>query len=259
MARKNTPTPQANAPDPDGLPWDDAPAPGTDLDLFGGAGAVAEFNPAEITAGLGNLITSIGAAGGIGGGMSFLNVDQNTGGWAYGADRTQCEPNAEWALDTRTLKHGYSAWKEGKLLGESMYPISQPLPPVTTLRDVGAPYAGSFSVELRCLGGEDKGTRTLYKTNSMGGRNAFAKLVEILVNRLRGGSPMIFPIVLLRSSSYHNGTYNKKIYTPVFHVVRWVDVRGNSEGGAPAAPAPAPTPQPAAAAQPGVRRRRVEA
>jgi hypothetical protein len=259
MARKTTPPTQPPAPDPNGVPWDDAPASGTDLDVFGGAGAITEFNPAELKAGLRNLVTSIGEAGGIGGGVSFINVNQNDGSWQYGADRTTCEPAAEWALDTRTLKHGYSAWKEGKLLGETMVSIFQPRPPVTALRDVGAPYAAAFSVEMRCLGGEDKGTKCLYKNNSGGAVEAFEMLQRHLHARAELETPAVFPIVLLRNTSYHNTKYNKRIYKPAFHIVRWVDVRGNPDGGEPVKPAPQPAAATAAAAQPGVRRRRVEA
>jgi hypothetical protein len=252
MARKSQTPPTNDKPEPE---------QSTALDLFGGdiGGDIAVFNPAEITAGLGNLVSSIGAAGGIGGGMSFLGLGRD-GVWAYGADKTECEPDAHWALDTRTLKHGFAAWREGKLVREVMMPISQPAPVVTSLPDCGTPYAAAFSVEMRCMDGEDKGTKVLYKTNSVGGRSAFAKLVEQLIGKLRGGSPAIFPVVLLKKDSYNHKEYGK-IYTPILHVVKWLDVTGKPEAGAaPVAPTPSPTvPPAAAAAQPGVRRRRVEA
>jgi hypothetical protein len=266
MARKSVPPVNPSVDPSESLPWDDAPTPGTDVDVFGDGGAVVDFDPAELATGLRNLVNSIGAAGGIGGGLSFINVDQNTGSWAYGADRIVCEPTAEWAVDTRTLKHGYSAWKEGKLLGEMMVSISQELPPVTALRDVGAPYSQAFAVEMRCLDGEDKGTKVLYKNGSGGAVEAFGNLTKQLTFRLATKSPAVIPIVLLRSSHYHNSKYNKRIYKPVLHIVRWVDLRGNPDGAAtpvqpvaPTATASTTVPPAAAAPQPGVRRRRVDA
>jgi hypothetical protein len=263
MARK-TPTTPPTDPNLNGVPWDDGPAPaatGNDLDIFGGAaGDVVAFDPAELQVGLTNLVGSISAAGGIGGGASWLTLNQDDGTWMYGADRTETEPNAEWVLDTRTLKHGFVSWNERKVT-ERMVSVFQPAPDPTMLPPAVKPYEAAFSVEMRCLSGQDKGTKVVYKTNSYGGRAAFGKLVEYLAPRVRAQLASVFPVVLLRNSSYSNSQYNKRIFNPVFHVVRWLDVQGRPDGGAPVAAAATPPPAgpAAAAAQPGVRRRRVDA
>lgn len=269
MARKTT-TPPTSSPDPNGVPWDDGPAPaastGTDLDIFGGdAGAVVAFDPAELQRGINNLIGSIAATRGIGGGMVFMGVNQNDGSWHYGAEHTETEPNAEWVLNTRTLKHGWSAWKEGKSLDSRLVSIFEPRPDVTSLKPEALPWAKeAYSVVMRCLSGEDKGVTGLFETSSGGGAECFGKLTEALRPRFMAASQFLFPVVLLRETNYHNSKYGKRIYKPHFHIVRFVDARGNSEGQqAPVPPAPKPASpaaaaavNPSAAPQPGVRRRR---
>lgn len=263
MAKRAAPPPGNG----DDAPWDaDAPATGTDLDIFGQTQVAMPVDVNDLVAGLGNLASAITQAGGVGGGLQFLTL-QKAGFWTFGQERNRIEDKSEWAIDIRTLRHGHTAWKDGRVLNEVMVPANQPVPAVTSLPQVGADYTASFSVELRCLTGEDKGVKTLYKSNSWGGRGAFAKLTEGLYGQVRKGTvekpyPFIFPIVQLRSSSWTSREFGI-IATPILHVLRWVDAGGRPEGGTPtpvAASKPTPGAGPGAdtdVPSSGVRRRRV--
>lgn len=234
--------------------------------LFDDGNMALSIDVADLTSGLGNLAQSIGAAGGVGGGMAYLVLQPKEGWFGYGQEKNRVEDGSLWGVNIRSLRHGFTAWRDGAVANEIMVPANTPCPPVTSLPDVGAKYDPSYSVELKCLSGEDKGIKVLYKTNSLGARGWFQKLIEGIAAQAQKGARaglqpddlQIFPIVELRSDSYNHKQYGKTVY-PVFWPVRWVDRYGRGEQAVAANQNPGAAAEKTAHAEPpsGVRRRRV--
>jgi hypothetical protein len=60
-------------------------------------------------------------------GVVIIKMDK-TGHWVFGADQTEVEDDATWAVNPFSFVHGFIAWGDGEVLGEKMVPVSQPLP-----------------------------------------------------------------------------------------------------------------------------------
>ena len=67
------------------------------------------------------------ASGASSGGSVILKMDK-TGHWVFGADQTEVEDSATWAINPFSFTHGYIAWGDGDVLAEVAVPVSQPLP-----------------------------------------------------------------------------------------------------------------------------------
>lgn len=200
------------------LPWAvDEDEPGTDL------------APVNLESGLRNLAASTSLAGS-GGGADFMAVDTKTGLWRYGVERTEVEPESIWILDTRTLKHGWNAWRERELVAEILVPISQASPTPAALGDYQNEAKQCFSVEMVCGTGEDQGTKVLYKVNSVGGADFFKAYVTALAQQLGRDpkTPYVFPAMHLKSDSYNHPTWGTT-FKPIFRPLYWVDRGGESE------------------------------
>jgi hypothetical protein len=180
----------------------------------------------NLLGGLANISQSIDEAGGVASGLPFIGINGD-GVWAYGQDRTEVEPDSRWAIDIRSCKHGYIAWppnntKERKPLGERMVPASMPLPPVTDLPNVGAPYTLQFSFEVLCLTGEDTGTMALYKNGSYGAKVIMQNLVDAVRKQARLDQSNLCPVVKLGIRDYFHSEWKKTIYNPVLDIQKWM-------------------------------------
>lgn len=197
------------------------------------------------------------------GGLPFLRMGKD-GEWVYGADNTEVEEGSLWAVNPFSMKMGFIAWgpegsaSEGTVLGEQMALINDDPIQRGNLPDVGGEWTPCVSFELVCLNGEDKGTHTLFKTNSVGGKRAFADMMQLIAAAMDDPEGKCVPIIQLDCDSYPHKKYGK-IYTPVFDVKKWVMPDAEELGGAPAkqeekaAPAASDQTQPEEGA---VRRRR---
>ena len=125
--------------------------------------------------------------------------------------------------------------------------------PVSIVTATAAPteWTPCCAFELVCLSGEDKGTNVLYKTNSVGGRRAFADMMQLIAAAMDEPEGKCVPIVNLDADSYPHKKYGK-IYTPIFDVKMWVMPDAQELGGAPAQQVE----EQAAPAEGKVRRRR---
>ena len=88
-------------------------------------------------------------------GVVIIKMDK-TGHWVFGADQTEAEEDAKWAVNPFSFVHGYIAWGEGEVLGESMTSISKPLP------EMDEPPSGAkrgwetqFGFSMKCTTGEE--------------------------------------------------------------------------------------------------------
>ena len=129
-------------------------------------------NTQDLIAGLANVTQEIrGATGGV----PFLRLLRH-GVFAYGPENIEPEEDSLWAVNPRSVHHGWAAWGDGELFDEIMMPFNSPLPPKSELRDYGVAWSQQYSVLLQCMNGEDTGQTVMYKGTSIGLHNASAPL-----------------------------------------------------------------------------------
>ena len=203
-----------------------------EISLFGKAGLPA----ADVNAYKQALKATAAAAKSALGGMPFLRMGKD-GEWVYGADNTEVEENSLWAVNPFSMSLGFIAWgtgpQEGTVLGEQMARVGEPPIQRGALADVGSEWTPCVSFELVCLTGEDKGVNVLYKTNSVGGRRAFADMMQLVAAAMDDTEGKCVPVVNLDCDSYPHKKYGK-IYTPIFDIKKWVMPDAGELGGAPA-------------------------
>ena len=206
------------------------------LTVFKSAGLPAV---ATLATSLRSIATDVGAAG-----VVILKMDK-TGHWVYGADQTEVEDEATWAINPFSFVHGFIAWGDGEVLGEKMASVSQPLPEL----DVSPPGAKKgwetqVGMSLKCLSGEDKGMEARFTTTSVGGKRAVQTLAVALAEQVDKDQTKPVAVIKLKKDHYAHKSYGK-IYTPVFQVIEWVsmdadEVPADAEAvAAVEAPAPA--------------------
>ena len=175
------------------------------------------------------------------GGVVILKMDK-TGHWVYGADQTEVEDDATWAVNPFSFVHGFIAWGDGEVLGEKMVSVAQPLPEL----DVAPPGAKKgwepqVGMSLKCLSGEDEGMEARYTVTSVGGKRAVQTLAVAIATQVEKDQSKPVPIVRLKKDHYSHKSYGK-IYTPVFEIVDWVSMDGEAQEEPEAAPAAEPAP-----------------
>ena len=183
------------------------------LTVFKSAGLPAV---SSLATSLRSIATDVGPAG-----VVILKMDK-TGHWVFGADQTEVEDDATWAINPFSFVHGFIAWGDGEVLGEKMASVSQPLPELEV-----APAAAKrgwetqVGMSLKCLSGEDKGMEARFTTTSVGGKRAVQALAVALAEQVEKDQTKPVPVIKLKKDHYAHKSYGK-IYTPVFNVIEWV-------------------------------------
>ena len=173
-------------------------------------------------------------------GVAILKMDK-TGHWVFGADQTEVEDDATWAVNPFSFVHGFIAWGDGDVLGEKMVSVSQPLPELD-----GAPPAAKrgwetqVGLSLKCLTGEDKGLEARFSTTSVGGKRAVQALAVAIANQVEADQNKPVPVILLKKEHYQHKSYGR-IFTPVFDIVEWVGMDAEATGETADEEAPAET------------------
>ena len=189
------------------------------------------------------LETEVGPAGSV-----ILKMDK-TGHWVFGADQTEVDDDATWAINPFSFIHGFIAWGEGEVLGEKMVSVSEPLPEMEAAPpNAKRGWEAQVGMSLKCVTGADKDMEARYTVTSVGGKRAVQQLAVAIAEQVEKNQSKPVPIVRLKKDHYTHKSYGR-IYTPVFEVVEFVSMDGESD--APAAEAEAP-----AEAAPAGRRRR---
>jgi len=165
---------------------------------------------------------------------AIIKMDK-TGHWVYGADQTEAEDDARWAVNPFSFVHGFIAWGDGEVLAEKMSSVTQPLPEL----DAAPPSAKKgweqqVGLMLKCLSGEDAGLECRYTTTSVGGKRAVQTLAVAIASQVEKDADKPVPIIVLKKDHYQHRSYGR-IYTPVFEIVEWVSMDG--EEAAPEAEA----------------------
>lgn len=190
------------------------------LTVFKSAGLPAV---ASLATSLRSIATDVGPAG-----VVILKMDK-TGHWVFGADQTEVEDDATWAINPFSFVHGFIAWGDGEVLGEKMASVSQPLPELEV-----APAAAKrgwetqVGMSLKCLSGEDKGMEARFTTTSVGGKRAVQALAVALAEQVEKDQTKPVPVIKLKKDHYAHKSYGK-IYTPVFNVIEWVGMDAETE------------------------------
>ena len=198
---------------------------------------------ASLTTALRALDTAAGPAGSV-----IIKMDK-TGHWVFGADQTEVESDSTWAVNPFSFIHGFIAWGDGEVLGEKMVSVSEPLPEMEAAPpNAKRGWEAQIGMSLKCLSGEDKGMEARYTVTSVGGKKAVQALAVAIAEQVEKDQSKPVPVVHLKKDHYTHKSYGR-IYTPVFEVVEFVSMDGESD--APAAEAEAP-----AEAAPAGRRRR---
>jgi len=166
--------------------------------------------------------------------MPFLKLSK-AGEWSYGAEDVEVEEDSIWAIHPGSFHHGYCAWerdedKPAALLGELMIPISQKLPPISSLEreDVQGnelAWQRQVSFVLACTNGEDEGQNVLYKTSSRGGQTAWADMAAAIATQGAKDPTTIVPLVSLKNESYKHKRWGLT-YNPIFEIVGWAGLDG---------------------------------
>ena len=200
---------------------------------------IVKFGGANLPAvsSLSSALRSIEADAGPGGGVAILKMDK-TGHWVFGADQTEVEDDALWAVNPFSFTHGYIAWGDGEVLGEKMVPVSEPLPEMDT-PPPGAKRGWEMQVgmSLKCMNGDDKGMEARYNVTSVGGKRAVQKLALDIAAQVEKDQTKPVPVVRLKKEHYMHKSYGR-IFTPVFEISNWIDLEGKTD-----APAAEPTPE----------------
>ena len=181
-----------------------------------------------LSASLRALEQDVGPSGSI-----ILKMDK-TGHWIFGADQTEVEDDAKWAVNPFSFVHGSIAWGDGEVLGEKMVSVTQPLPELETAPP-GAKkgWETQVGMSLQCINGDDKGMEVRFSTTSVGGKRAVQALAVAIATQVDADQSKPVPVVLLKKDHYQHKSFGR-IYTPVFEVVEWVSMDG-AEAPAPAA------------------------
>jgi len=158
----------------------------------------------------------------------ILKMDR-TGHWIFGADQTEVEDDARWAVNPFSFVHGFIAWGDGEVLAEKMCSVTEPLPEL----DAAPPSAkkgweAQTGMMLKCTVGEDAGMEARFTTTSVGGKRAVQALAVAIAAQVEKDPSKPVPIVTLGKDHYQHKSYGR-IYTPVFEIVDWVSMDGETE------------------------------
>lgn len=160
-------------------------------------------------------------------GVVILKMDK-TGHWVFGADQTEVEPDATWAVNPFSFVHGFIAWGDGEVLGEKMTSVSQPLPEMDAApANAKRGWETQVGMSLKCLSGEDKDMEARFSSTSVGGKRAVQTLAVAIANQVEADQSKPVPVVRLKKDHYSHKSYGK-IYTPVFEIVEWVGMDGEA-------------------------------
>ena len=169
---------------------------------------------------------------------AIIKMDR-TGHWVFGADQTEAQDDARWAVNPFSFVHGFIAWGDGEVLAEKLVPVTEPKPELEPAPP-GAKkgWEEQTGLSLKCISGDDAGLEARFTTTSVGGRKAVQTLAVAIATQVDKDPSKPVPIVKLAKDHYTHKSYGR-IFTPVFEVVEWVSMNGEAAPEAEAAPAAA--------------------
>lgn len=184
-----------------------------------------------LTTALRTLEQDVGAVG-----SAIIKMDK-TGHWVYGADQTEVDDESTWAVNPFSFVHGFIAWGDGEVLGEKMVSVTQPLPELESAPpNAKKGWEQQVGMMIKCVTGEDKGLEARYTVTSVGGKRAIQALGVAIAEQIEKDQSKPVPVVKLKKDHYQHKSYGR-IYTPVFEILEWVSMDGETEVAETEAPA----------------------
>ena len=191
----------------------------SNITAFGSAGLPSV---ASLSSALRSIETDTGSSG-----MVILKMDR-TGHWVFGADQTEVEDDSIWAINPFSFVHGYIAWGEGTVLAEKMVSVAEPLPETGPAPEAAKRgWEMQIGFTLACTNGEDEGMQARYAATSVGGKKAVQQLAAAIAAQVDKDQTKPVPMVELKKEHYQHKTYGR-IYTPVFDIVDWASLSGDT-------------------------------
>jgi hypothetical protein len=182
-----------------------------------------------LTTALRTLEQDVGAVG-----SAIIKMDK-TGHWVYGADQTEVDDESTWAVNPFSFVHGFIAWGDGEVLGEKMVSVTQPLPELESAPpNAKKGWEQQVGMMIKCVSGDDKGLEARYTVTSVGGKRAIQALGVAIAEQIEKDQSKPVPVVKLKKDHYQHKSYGR-IYTPVFEILEWVSMDGETEAAAPEA------------------------
>jgi hypothetical protein len=161
-------------------------------------------------------------------GSVIIKMDK-TGHWVFGADQTEAEGDARWAVNPFSFTHGFIAWGDGEVLGEKMVSISEPLPDLGVAPPAAKKgWEAQVGMSLKCMSGEDAGMDARYSVTSVGGKRAVQTLAVAIAAQVEKDPSKPVPVVHLKKEHYQHKSYGR-IFTPVFEIVDWISMDGEAK------------------------------
>lgn len=164
----------------------------------------------------------------------FIKMDK-TGHWVYGADQTEIESDSLWAVNPFSFVHGYVCWgadktpNMGKLLGEAMASMQQPLPEMPEQIPDSNGWEPQYGLSLQCISGNDKGLSSRWTVKAKGGVAEVQRIALEIAQHVKTDTSTPVAVVHLKSTHYqHKGGYGR-IFTPQLEIVKWVSLDAEPE------------------------------
>lgn len=157
---------------------------------------------------------------------SLIKFSGKTGKVTMGVDNDEVSKDAEFAVNPFSFIQGYIAWNStaGEVVGEVMRPVTEPMP---TPGEAPALAVKGWEVQLgfsvKCIFGDEEGTKARYTTSSYGGRKAVDKLGQAIAQQIQKDPTKPVPVIAFDVESYqHKDKSRGTIYTPVFTILEWI-------------------------------------
>ena len=136
------------------------------------------------------------------------------------------------ALTKPKSMHGFIAWGDGEVLGEKMVSVTQPLPELESAPpNAKKGWEQQVGMMIKCVNGDDKGLEARYTVTSVGGKRAIQALGVAIAEQIEKDQSKPVPVVKLKKDHYQHKSYGR-IFTPVFEILEWVSMDGETEAAA---------------------------
>jgi len=169
------------------------------------------------------------------GGKPFFRLMKN-GRYVFGPNNEEMQDGSHWAVNIMSMAHGWSCWVDGgpgkanDLAGEVL--VSMTLPRPAQPAPIGEfEFKELYSMEMKCLNGDDAGKEVVYRINSVGGKRAIMALMDEIYGQLASRPAYPCPVLVLTSDSYQHKKWGPTAF-PIFTVVGWANMQGELDTGA---------------------------
>jgi len=156
---------------------------------------------------------------------TLLRLRKQDGEWVCGQNDEHLPRGTELIVDPFSFESGYIAWLDGKPEGkvtQALYlgPVKlDQLSPVKSKKG----WESILSVALATV--DEPRMQLLYETGSVAGTRALGQLAGAVAWGRDADPHNHYPVVGISADSYKHAEFGT-IWTPVFAVMRWLDVDG---------------------------------